>query len=168
MAVSTWSLKRQDGCSTGRMWGFSSTSMSDRFSMIKLNSSLSRRDFMNFCSLGMAGVLLPTNLLTRLDTTDAARRKERLLGRVLQDRYPLYEALSVKSDVICELTRDSVHEITGISICEDDTSANCTWYELNGGGYAHSMRIQPVRMQFNAPGSIIPSRDVWARSPSLL
>ena len=52
---------------------------------------------------------------------------------------------------------DSIYEITGITICEDDTSANRTWYELDGGGYAHSRRIQPVRMQFNSPAPIIPS-----------
>lgn len=111
---------------------------------------------MKFCSLGMAGLLLPTNLLTRLDVTGAARRKERLFGRVIQNRYPLYEALSVESDVIRELALDSIYEITGVSICEDDASANRTWYELDGG-YVHSKRIQPVRMQFNSPAPIIPS-----------
>jgi hypothetical protein len=131
--------------------------MSDGFSMTKLNSSLSRRDFMKFCSLGMAGLFLPTNLLPRLDATGASRRKEQLFGRVIQDRYPLYETLSVESDVIRELSMDSIYEITGVSICEDDASTNRTWYELDGGGYAHSRRIQPVRMLFNSPAPIIPS-----------
>ena len=124
--------------------------------MMKLNSSLSRRDFVKFCSVGMAGLFLPTSLLARLDATGAAHRKDRLFGRVIQDRYPLYEALSVESDVIHELSKDSIYEITGITICEDDSSANRTWYELDGGGYTHSMRIQPVRMQFNSPAPIIP------------
>jgi lipoprotein-anchoring transpeptidase ErfK/SrfK len=130
--------------------------MNDRFSMMKLNSSLSRREFIKFCSLGVAAFFLPTNLLPRLDATGAARRKNRLFGRVQQNRYPLYETLSVESDVIHELSKDSIYEITGISICEDDTSANRTWYELDGKGYAHSRRIQPVRMQINSPASIIP------------
>jgi hypothetical protein len=131
--------------------------MNDRFSVFKFNSSLSRRDFLKLCSLGMAGLFLPTNLVPRLDATAAARRKNWLFGRVVQDRYPLYETLSVDSDVIRELSMDSIHEITGVSICEDDTSANRTWYELDGGGYVHSRRIQPVRMHFNAPAAIIPS-----------
>lgn len=112
---------------------------------------------MKSCSLGMAGLFLPTNLLSRLDATAGTRRKERLFGRVTQRRYPLYEALSTKSDVIRDLSLDSIYEITGISICEDDTSANRTWYELDGVAYVHSRRIQPVRMEFNAPAPFIPS-----------
>jgi hypothetical protein len=131
--------------------------MNDRFSMVKLNSSLSRRDFLKFCSLGVAGFFLPRNLLPRVDATDTALRKDRLFGRVQQEGYPLYETLSVKSGVIRELTMDSVYEITGVSICEDDTSANRIWYKLDGKGYAHSRRIQPVRMQFNAPAPFLPS-----------
>jgi hypothetical protein len=131
--------------------------MIDRFPILKLETSLSRREFIKFWGLGMAGLFFPANLLPRLDTTSIQRRSDRLLGRVQQDRYPLHEALSAGSEVIRELKLDSVYEITAVSICEDDSSANRTWYELDGKGYAHSGRIQPVRMQFNAPAPFIPA-----------
>ena len=106
--------------------------------------------------MGMAGMLLPADLLNRLDSTRATRRNDRLLGRVQLDQYPLYKAPTTNSDVISQLTLDSVHKITGITVNQDSVSANRIWYELDGTGYAHSRRIQPVRMQFNTPAHVIP------------
>ena len=131
-------------------------SMSKHGSLSKKNSRLSRRDFLRLSSLGIAGILIPGNLLTRLDAPDETRRKDRLLGRVQLDGYPLHIAPKPDSEVIDELSFDSVYPITGITVCEDDSSPNRIWYELNARGYAHSRRIQPVRMQINAPASMIP------------
>jgi hypothetical protein len=104
----------------------------------------------------MAGLLLPDRLLSRLDAVTNPHRKYRLLGRVQQDGYPLYQAPTAGSDIIQEMAMDSVYNITKVTICDDKASTNRIWYELDGQGYAHSRQIQPVRMKFNAPAKIIP------------
>jgi hypothetical protein len=117
---------------------------------------LSRREFLKFSSLSLAGLLLPGDLLTRLDATH--RRRDRLYGRIQLDQYPLYEAPTTKSDILTEMDLDSVREITGITTGQDDVSVNRTWYQLDGRGYAHSRRVQPVRMHINTPVERIPER----------
>lgn len=121
-----------------------------------MNPPLSRRDFIKFCSMGVVGMLIPVNLLERLDATSATRRRNRLFGRVQLDEYPLFKAPTAESDVIGEMAMDSVREITGITVSEDEISANRIWYELDGTGYAHSRRIQPVRLQINSPAHLVP------------
>jgi lipoprotein-anchoring transpeptidase ErfK/SrfK len=51
---------------------------------------------------------------------------------------------------------DSVHEVTGITVSQQGSSVNRMWYELDGAGYAHSSRVQPVRMRFNPSETFIP------------
>ena len=121
-----------------------------------LKSHLSRRDFLKFFSLSMAGLMLPTNLLTRLDATGISDRQNWLFGRVTQQGFPLYEAPTTDSEMISRLPFDSVYRITDVKINKTATAAIRTWYQLNNMGYAHSARIQPVRMQINTPVSHIP------------
>ncbi len=121
-----------------------------------MRTALSRREFLKYCSLGMAGLLLPERILSRLDANSATRRADRLLGRIQVDQYPLYAEATRESDVIRELAQDSIHMITGITVDRQSASANRYWYELDGSGFAHSRRVQPVRMHINAPASLIP------------
>ena len=111
-----------------------------------MKAPLSQREFLTLCSTGLAGLLLPLNLLPRLDATHGTGRAHQLLGRVQIDQYPLYKMPSKQSEVLSELGIDQIHRITGITVGKDDLSANRVWYELDGTGYAHSRRIQPVRM----------------------
>lgn len=119
-----------------------------------MSAHISRRDFLKYASLSLTGLFIPADLFTRLDTTH--RRPDRLYGRVQFERYPLYEAPTTKSDILAEMDLDSVREITGITTGQDDVSVNRIWYELDGRGYAHSRRIQPVRMHINTPAAMIP------------
>jgi hypothetical protein len=121
-------------------------------------SPLSRREFLKLCSTGLAGLLLPLNLLPRLDATNTTRKTHQLLGRVQYDQYPLHAAPSARSEVLSKLGIDQIHRITGIITGKDDVSANRVWYQLDGSGYAHSRRIQPVRMEINAPAPAIPPK----------
>lgn len=117
---------------------------------------LSRRDFLKYCSFGIAGLLLPEGVFSRLDANNATRQADRLLGRIQVDQYPLHAQATRASDVISELAQDSIHMITGITVDRQATSANRYWYELDGTGFAHSRRVQPVRMHFNTPADSIP------------
>jgi hypothetical protein len=117
----------------------------------KIKSHLSRRDFLKFCSLSMAGLVLPSNLLARLDVTGLSDRENWLYGRVTRAGHPLYESPSTDSEMIGRLPFDSVYRVTGIELNPPRTSVIRTWYQLNNMGYAHSARIQPVRMRINQP-----------------
>ncbi|MFU8827369.1 MAG: L,D-transpeptidase [Brevefilum sp.] len=123
-----------------------------------MRAPLSRRAFIKLCSTGLAGLLLPTHLLPRLDADAATRSRHQLLGRVQRDRYPLYASPDANAEVTAELKMDHLHKITGIKVADDDSSANRTWYQLDGSGYAHSRYIQPVRMQINSPALMIPEK----------
>ena len=123
----------------------------------KKKSHLSRRDFLKFCSLSMAGLMLPTNLLARLDSTGISDRENWLFGRVTRAGHPLYELPTTDSEMIASLPFDSVYRITGIELNPLGTSVIRTWYQLNNMGYAHSARIQPVHMRINNPEKLIPT-----------
>ena len=123
----------------------------------KLKSQLSRRDFLKFCSLSVAGLMLPTNLLARLDTTNISDRENWLFGRVTRAGHPLYESPTTDSEMLRNLRFDSIYPITGVSLSPPGTSVIRTWYQLNNMGYAHSSRIQPVHMKLNTPGKRIPN-----------
>jgi len=122
----------------------------------QLKSHLSRRDFLKVCSLGMAGLMLPPNLLGRFDVTDLSDRENWLFGRITRHAHPLYESPSSDSELITNLPLDSVYRITGIELNPPGTSIIRTWYQLNNMGYAHSARVQPVRMKTNTPDKDIP------------
>ena len=55
-----------------------------------------------------------------------------------------------------EMDMDSVWQITGKVMGENDVSSNKIWYELDGKGFAHSRRIQPVKQIYNQPRMILP------------
>jgi len=130
--------------------------VSEKFPLKQINSNLSRRDFLKLCSLSMAGLMLPPNLLARLDATGLSDRENWLYGRVTQAGHPLYESPSTDSEMIGRLPFDSVYRITDIKLNPPRTSVIRTWFQLNNLGYAHSARIQPVRMRINPPQKRIP------------
>lgn len=121
-----------------------------------LYSSTTRRDFLKISCLGMIGAFLPTDLIARLDESQSTRQENQALGRVFQDRTFLYQKAFTESDVIEEMSGDSVYRITGYAINREDPLPNRIWYNLDEKGYTHSKNIQPVQMRFNQPALSIP------------
>jgi lipoprotein-anchoring transpeptidase ErfK/SrfK len=119
-------------------------------------SKLSRRDFLNYSILGLVGLALPE----RFAATHIQKKEDsdggELLGRVILPDYPLHEAPDGSSPVIDKLEEDSLWSITGAMVGQDSESPNRIWYEIDGSGYAHSRRIQPVKRLFNGAETSIP------------
>ena len=119
-------------------------------------AKLSRREFLQFSAMGLAGLFLPGRLVKAPLLDFSQSKGYELLGRVALSGYELFDAPSVNADVIRTLNKDSVWRITGATLGEDDDSPNRIWYELDQRGYAHSRRIQPVRRIFNNADQNIP------------
>lgn len=123
-------------------------------------SSLTRREFLKLFSLGLAGFAFPINLLNRLDATQSTRMLERPFGRVFQDKTFLFQKASIQSDIVEEMSKDSIYEVTGYVVDYEDFTPNRVWYHLDGKGYTHSKHLQPVWVKFNQPVQIIPETGV--------
>ena len=109
---------------------------------------LSRRDFLKFFGLGVAGLALPKPLL-RLETETHPKKLDMLFGRVTVPGHKMYRAPDFNSGLMEELPLDSIWPITKITTGGDKDMVNRVWYELDWIGYAHSSRIQPVRELLN-------------------
>ena len=130
--------------------------MSDPEFIRYLSSQFSRRDFLQFLGLGMAGLLLPKQIGTRSFAGLENSLQDGLLGRITQSGYQLHKAPDEKTTVVREMEQDSLLQITGVTVSESETSPNRIWYELDGTLYGHSRRIQPVKRHFNAVDTAIP------------
>jgi hypothetical protein len=70
--------------------------------------------------------------------------------------HKLFKEPDFNSHVLEEMKQDSIWTITGATLGKDSAAVNRIWYELDGEGYAHSGRIQPVRHQLNRAALSIP------------
>ena len=120
--------------------------------------TFSRREFIKLCGLSFLGLALPDKLLSSLTYFDEVQESIAILGRVTLSGHRLYKEPDTRSDVLEEMNMDSVREITGATISEDNSAANRIWYELDGQGYAHSSRIQPVTRKLNKITLSIPEK----------
>ena len=130
--------------------------MSDAEPMAAFSKYLDRREFLNFSALGLASLALPTRLVSERFLNFDGPREGDLLGRVIFPNYALHEVPDSDSPLVDTLDQDSLWKITGAMVGAEDESRNRIWYELDGRGYAHSRRIQPVKRRFNDPAKNIP------------
>lgn len=114
-----------------------------------LARQISRRDFLKFCGLGFLGLTIPEILIENNLLTFPDEPQEKSLGRVINPGQKLFTEPDFQSDVIKDLTKDSVFEVTDVVVNEKETSENRIWYELERQGYSHSKYIQPVYHQEN-------------------
>ncbi len=117
---------------------------------------ISRRDFLKFCGLGVAGLILPDVLNSPKSAVSMVFDSEALLGRVTLSGHKLYREPDLDSVVIEEMNKDSIWRITDATFSGDDSLPNRIWYELDGKGFAHSGRVQPVRRKLNPAAPSIP------------
>ena len=124
--------------------------------MKAMTEKITRRDFLSFSVLGLIGFALPEGLVSIKQPGNNPSEKRELLARVILSDYPLYEAPHSDSKLLDHLEKDSLWPITGAMVGEEDESPNRIWYELDGRGYVHSRRIQPVKRLFNEADTTIP------------
>jgi len=122
-----------------------------------LKKKYSRRQFLSLCGLGVAGLFLPERVLADSVIENPHKAVDVLLGRITLNGHKLFEAPSVESAVLKTLVMDSIWEITGITVGKDGNSLNRIWYELDGLGFAHSGRVQPVKRKRNPTFHSIPT-----------
>ena len=117
---------------------------------------ISRRQFLHSSALGLVSLALPKHLVSAHSPAAGEFSSGALLGRVIWPDYDLHEEADAGSPVVNTLEKDSLWKITGAVVGANEESPNRIWYELNGRGFAHSRRIQPVKRQFNDPALVIP------------
>ena len=115
---------------------------------------MDRRSFLQFCGIGLAGLALPKPALHYAEK--AADITDDLLGRVTLNGHKLYAEPDFGAQVLDEMAMDTLWTITDTTIGEDASLPNRIWYQLDGGGYAHSGRVQPVHRKLNSVSTTIP------------
>ncbi len=128
--------------------------MNDSESLFSEVGSFSRRDFLKYFSFALAGSFISGSVsdIFKLGSESI----EPQLGRVTLADFGLYSEPDLNSKLLQKMEKDSLWQITGVTIGEDDQLDNRIWYELDGKGFAHSGRIQPVRQDLNRVDTSIP------------
>lgn len=121
-----------------------------------LQKQFSRRDFLRSCVMGMAGLMLPKNLVGNPFPKFSKNSADHVLGRVTRTGQMLFQQPDAESKALVELLIDDLLSITGIRISESDSSQNRIWYEIGRKGFAHSRYIQPVDNLKNNTNTRIP------------
>lgn len=117
--------------------------------------SLNRRQFLKLCGSGAAALFLSATWFNRASALPM--RPKGLLGRVTLNGHKLRREPDHEAEVLEEMKLDSLWPITGATVSEDKNQANRIWYELDGIGFSHSGRIQPVRDKLNPVSASIPA-----------
>jgi hypothetical protein len=132
-------------------------SMSNKISLDILNETMDRRTFLQLCGMGLAGVALSRSPLPVSAAPEPELEvRDPLLGRVTLQGHKLYKEPDLSAEVLEEMDLDSLRPITGVTVSPDSSMPNRIWYELDGEGYAHSGRVQPVRERLNPENTSIP------------
>jgi len=125
-----------------------------KFSNSPFSKPISRRDFLQFCGIGLAGLALPNAAVRMID--NAADITQDKLGRTTINGVKLFAEPNFGAEVLDEMPRDTLMKITGTTIGGDESNPNRIWYELDGVGYAYSGWVQPVMNLFNTVRTTIP------------
>ncbi|HZU86482.1 MAG TPA: L,D-transpeptidase [Anaerolineaceae bacterium] len=116
---------------------------------------LTRREFLKLLGSSLMGTfLLPPanwNLFNRLASLSSDDNDLPTLGRALDTTVPLYAEPSLRSQVVENLNKDDILAINWVTYGDTEPSYNRIWYQMQGGGYAHSGAIQPVKNIPNQP-----------------
>ena len=123
---------------------------------------LSRRDFISRAGLGMLGLFALPFLgkyerAERLNSGYGWNNNEAVrLGRATDDSVPVYDRPSFSAKLKRMYYRDVIFNIDEVTFGDDQPAHNRVWYRVNGEGYAHSGKVQPVQLRLNKPAAIIP------------
>lgn len=115
---------------------------------------MDRREFLQLFGLSAFGLMLPDRFLK--SEMPSAKAAPRLFGRITMNDHKLYAEPDLNAEVLEVMSMDTVRRITGATIGDDLAMPNRIWYELDGEGFAHSGRVQPVRKQLNPVDTVIP------------
>jgi hypothetical protein len=111
---------------------------------------LTRREFLQASSLGLAGIGLASGPARRLDFPPYQ------LGRVAEQFVDLHREPFFASEKVGRFVRDDVFPIQSAVIGDTLPEHNRVWYEIAGQGYVHSSPVQPVRDVRQTPAETIP------------
>lgn len=121
------------------------------------SASISRREFLKLGGMGLFGLWLPS--ITNPTPSANFLFPSGQQGRVTDATINIYRSPSFDDEAISIYWKDIVLHITGISISENLSAHNRVWYQINGGGYAYSGSIQPVRTILNDPVTRLPKQN---------
>jgi hypothetical protein len=121
--------------------------------------SLNRRDFLKFSGAAFFSLcLMPLQdrgwLPKKTQPNDGLTLN---YGRVISDALNVYQQPTQDSKLITTIWKDKVLPISGVTIGEEEPAYNRIWYEMEGTGFVHSGKIQPVNIQKNPVIDTLPA-----------
>jgi hypothetical protein len=115
---------------------------------MKMNP-ISRRDFLKFSGLGLAGLFSHP----RLKKTSQLTNQQ---GRVIYDNIQTFDTPSLSGNITRQYWADTIIPISEVTIGDEEPAYNRVWYRIGDVGYAHSGGVQPVKTIPQNPVSSIP------------
>jgi hypothetical protein len=118
---------------------------------------LSRREFLKWSRNGFLGLfalpfLNPLQRFERLNQPLLEGKPQ--LGRVLDNHTEVFDKPSFGAELKRVYWRDLVFPIDEVTIGDEKPLYNRTWYHMNGEGYVHSGKVQPVELLTQSPPTV--------------
>lgn len=112
---------------------------------------LSRRQFLSLAGKGLLAALLAELSLPlgRGEAASPAQYNLPCMGRVLEQETILRSEPDERSTRLGVLKKDDLVEIEQVTLGEGGSHPNRVWYGLKGGGFIHSIQMQPVESRLN-------------------
>jgi len=82
-------------------------------------------------------------------------------GRVIDEKVVVYDAPSLTAGPVKVHWKDTVFQITDVTVGDEQPVYNRVWYRADSDGYVHSGAIQPVKTRVNPALDTIPVNGAW-------
>lgn len=118
---------------------------------------ITRREFLQLSAAGLLAALLMPARLSAAGASSALAGELALpcQGRVLQPAVRVYSEAHERSAVVRELSKDTLVDITHLTLANRPDQTSKVWYGLGSLGYTPSAVVQPVQTQLNPLHSTI-------------
>ena len=110
---------------------------------------LSRRDFLKLTGFGLAALFSIPQFAPVQSSPSSPGLDLPCQGRVLLTQINSFEKPSFTARVVQVLKKDEAYPIISATYSDEDRAHNHTWYQLQGGAYAHSAGLQPMQIHLN-------------------
>lgn len=119
--------------------------------------SFSRREFLKMSGAGLAALLSLSAPSLAYASSSVSQTSLGSLGRITKSGTKMYTSPSLEATLVEKLNQDLVLPITNTMVVDTEPFYNKIWYELDGKGFVHSGRVQPVETRLNSLIQTLPT-----------
>lgn len=129
-------------------------------SPVPASTPLSRRSFLRLNAAGLLALVWPFARTKQPSSANFSLTDQQ--GRVIPAEITIHQSPDFSSPAVRTVSRDSLLDISHVTIGNQEPAHNRVWYRIGADGYAHSGSIQPVQTILNEPRPELPQQGQLA------